>query len=329
MKIDVAYAINEAYVDYCLVSMLSVITNNPQSRISFHILTDGLSTSAKSRLRQTHKQHIDDVFIYEIDESKINNLELAKFNRNIWLRIFLPELVDENIQRILYLDTDTIVCGDISELFSMDLTGCSLAGCMDYMGFSDDVYKRVGYPRKYGYNCSGVMVMNLDYFRENNLTKKILDYARSHAETLKFPDQDAINCVCHETMKLLPLKYDILSPFLSDADFIAQHKSEVKEILTDPKIIHYAGCNPWRKESRTKHYYESEFWNYAKQIGDIRREWSKSGVELLKRIIMMVLGQLGVSRYRQFRFYQPMNPKAKTLLQEIMSQQEHNFAEIL
>lgn len=305
MALNVAYAINEPYVDYCIVSMLSVVTNNSDSEIDFHILTDGLSDNSKTRLRQTVNAHsTTNVIIHEIADSKVADLELGNFNRNIWLRVFLPELLDVKIERVLYLDTDTIICGDISELFSMDLENSSIAASMDIMGFYDTVYQRLDYPKEYGYICSGVMIMNLKYFRDNNLTCKILEYARKYPQLLLFPDQDAINAVCHTTLKLLPLKYDMLAPFFTDSVFIRQHETEVRDMLTDPRIIHYAGCNPWKKETRAHHFHENEFWKYASMGTNIKRRWSKRGMALLKHVIMMTLGQCGIQRYKAFRYFQ-------------------------
>lgn len=318
MDVHVSYAINEAYVDYCRVSMLSLLTNNQQADVHFHILTDGLSAEARQKMEQTAEPYGATVSFYKIEDSYIDNLALSGFNRNIWLRIFLPELLDENIDRVLYLDTDTIVCGDITELFSVDLTNHSLAACMDFMGFSDKVFKRLGYPSDYGYICSGVMVFNLNYFRAHNLTEKILDFARKHAGEITFPDQDAINAACHKSMKLLPLKFDMLPPFFANETFVKQHEEEVKEMLADPRIIHYAGCNPWKKESRHRHFYESEFWKYAEMAGGIKRRWTKKGAALLKYFAMMTLGQLGVTRYKDFRFYQPTEFKEVKRLQQLL-----------
>ncbi len=316
MALNVAYAINEPYVDYCIVSMLSVVTNNSGSEIDFHILTDRLSDNSKAKLRQAVKAH-STTHIYEIANSKVANLEVGNFNRNIWLRIFLPEQLDIKIERVLYLDTDTIVCGDISELFSMDLERCSIAASMDIMGYYNTVYQRLDYPKEYGYICSGVMVMNLKYFRDHNLTDKILEYAQKHPQLLAFPDQDAINAVCHTTMKLLPIKFDILAPFFTDKEFIGKHEPEVRDILADPRIIHYGGCNPWKKETRVHHFQEKEFWKYASMAGNIKRKWQKRGVALLKHFIMMTLGQCGVQRYKTYRYFQRQDFSAVSKLQRL------------
>lgn len=55
--LNIAYAINEAYVDYCIVSIASILKNNSGKQISFHILTDSLSAKAKSKIQDLITHH--------------------------------------------------------------------------------------------------------------------------------------------------------------------------------------------------------------------------------------------------------------------------------
>lgn len=294
----VSYAINEGYVDYCRVSMLSLMENNPDMEVCFHILTDNLSEKAVCRLHDLATSHKCSVRIYEIPDQKVNHLDLNGWSKIAWYRLFLPELVDSNVSRLLYLDTDIIIAGSLDELFDTDLEDNSLAGCRDIMSYYPALYNRIGYDMKYGYICSGVLLMNLDYFRNHDLGNEILKFSTEHSERINFPDQDAINCVCHKTMKLLPLKYGILAPFFTDQEFMLNHKDEVTEMINDPRIIHYAGCAPWIKENY-KHYYHDLFWQYANKIGGIQQ---KSAYSLKVKAIIAVkqfFAYCGITKYRK------------------------------
>ncbi len=295
----VAYAINEPYIDYCLVSMVSLLENNKGASIWFHILTDTISEGGKEKIIGFLKSRNAQVSFHEVPDSKVSNLALNGWGKYAWYRLFLPELVESDIDRILYLDTDTIVCGSLSDLFAMDLSGVSLAGCMDIMGFYDGIFKRLGYPKKFGYICSGVLLMNLDYFRRHSLSRKIIEYSLQHPEKIDFPDQDSINCVCHPTMKLLPLKYDMLAPFFTNAGFIKSHEEEVKDMLHDPRIIHYAGCNPWIKR-KDKHYYHDEFRKYADMVGGVTEKYGNPWHIRIRIWVKGILGRAGVSCFKDY-----------------------------
>lgn len=296
----VSYAINEPYVDYCLVSIISIFENNKNAHFHFHILTDKLSEKAKERFNQLVKCYDSKVSFYLVDDSAINGLSLNGWGKYAWYRLFLPELLPNNIHAVLYLDTDTIVCGDISELYRLDLTNYSLAGCMDIMGFYDGIFQRVKYGKEYGYICSGVILFNLDYFRQHDMSRKIFEYSLKYPERINFPDQDAINGVCHKSMKLLPLKYDMLAPFFTSEEFIHTHLDEVKDMLSDPKIIHYAGCNPWIIGNK-KHYFYDKFWEYANMIGGIKPKYGNTFFVRIKIMIKMILGIMGVPKFKKFK----------------------------
>lgn len=301
MKMNVAYAINEGYVDYCIVSMASLLKNNQKAEVHFHILTDRLSENAIQKLERFVSTEKAVISFHIIHDTDVADLTINDWSKHAWFRLFLPDKLDENIGRILYLDTDTIICGDLSELFNMDLENYSLAGCMDYMGFGDGIYKRLGYHESHGYICSGVLVMNLDYFRKHDLSRKIIRYARENPTLIQFPDQDAINFICHTSMKLLSLKYDMLAPFFTDKEFIRLHENDVREMLHDPKIIHYAGCNPWKKES-PRHFYYDDFWKYAPMAGDIRKiSVGGTGFTLLKYRVKTILGIMGLRKFSNYR----------------------------
>ena len=163
-------------------------------------------------------------------------------------------MISEKISQVLYLDCDVIVKGKIDDLFQSNNSDWSVAGVTDYMAIFPSLYERIGYDESQGYFCSGVLMMNLDYFRRHNLSEKILKFAIDNPDKIQFPDQDALNYVCKDSKNTLPLKYGILDPFYRDQRFISRFRDEVIESLEDPRIIHYAGCAPWIRES-THHYF--------------------------------------------------------------------------
>lgn len=295
--LDICYALNEGYVDYCCVSIISLLLNNEGANVTFHILTDTLSDQAETKLRELARSYGSDVNFYYMDDSRLRG-QKTSWSKYSWYRIFAPEVIDESIKELLYLDCDVVVMGDISDIFNRKEGEWSVAAVYDYMTIFPDLFKRVRYDQADGYFCAGVLLMNLEYFRRHNMSKKILRFALDNPECIQFPDQDALNCICKDSKIRLPLKYGILDPFYRDERFVRRFTDEVKESLEDPRIVHYAGCAPWIAEYQ-HHYYADEFWKYAAMIGEIKKRHCCTGLSLFILKTKCLLGRLGVKKFRK------------------------------
>lgn len=295
-SLNICYALNEGYVDYCRVSMVSLLENNRNSKITFHILTDELSENAKDRLSSVANPYGSNVKFYYMDDSKLKG-QKTSWSKYSWYRIFAPDVIDKNVKELLYFDCDVIVMDSISDIFNRIEEDWSVAAVDDYMTIFPDLFKRVGYEQTKGYFCAGVLLMNLEYFRQHNLSEVILQFALKNPKRILFPDQDALNCVCKDSKIRLPLKYGILDPFYRDERFARRFADEVIESIDDPRIVHYAGCSPWIAEYQ-HHYYADEFWKYAAMIGGIKKRHCCTGFSLFILKTKRQLGSLGIKRYK-------------------------------
>lgn len=141
--------------------------------------------------------------------------------------------------------------------------------------------------------------MNLDYWRRNHITDRIIDYATEEAERLKFPDQDAINVICKNCKRILPLKYGIQGSFFTK-DFL-YHKPYLGELiacLDNPVIIHYAGQAPWKKEW-ANHYYQKEWERYNAMLKHpAERHFLTKGWPFVKMMLWNAMHPLAISGKR-------------------------------
>lgn len=296
---DICFALNEGYVDYCRVTMVSLLYNNRDETVRFHVLTDKLSQVGINRMKSTADLYGAEINVYEMEDSRLAGQKMS-WSKYAWYRIFAPDVLPSSVSKVLYLDCDVVVTGNISNMFKIDMTGKAVAAVTDIMSINDELYDRLGYNKEKGYFCTGVLLMNLDYFRRNNLGDKILDYAIKHPDRILFPDQDALNIVCQDIKVSLPLKYGILLPFYTNHKFMISHREEVIDSLKDCRIVHYAGCAPWIVES-SPHFFEDDFWKYAAMIGGIKKIHCCQGISLMKLRIKQFLGYMGFSAFVKYR----------------------------
>lgn len=254
MRKDFALCFNEKYVPYACVTLKSIAEHAKDGDdVRVHILSDYISERNKKRLECYCLNNIKQVRVnceFHIIDSQLDDeiLELPPqtliWTKLAWYRILLPDLLGQDVRRVLYLDCDVYVNDDLDSLFAMDM-GKSIAACLDTEAYKDETYERLGYESRYRYVCSGVLLMNLDRWREKRIAEKLLDFARSNAGRIKYPDQDAINVVCKDDKIILPPKYGVIVQFFRFKEFINEHLSEMKELMLSPKIIHFSGYQPW------------------------------------------------------------------------------------
>lgn len=153
------------------------------------------------------------------------------------LRCCLGEMLPEFCQQVLWLDIDTIVDGDITELFEMDLTGYFYAGVLE--------------PKKsnmfFRYINTGVLLYNLDLLRDMNKEHELISFLNNYGFT--FPGQDVINLLCQGRIKVI------------DSEF---NTSAWTTSCNRPKIVHYAAIPA---EQYKKHYLYQKYEQIELPIG--------------------------------------------------------------
>lgn len=298
--IDIAYSITDNYADYCLVSIGSLLSIDHGQPVRIHILSDSFSEDLKSRFNDFVKSRNAKIEFHAISDNFTKDLKLGVWTKHAWYRICLPDILPD-IQKILYVDVDIAFANSLKKLFEIDLDGYSMGACVDVKAMDSEVYSRLNLPSDYRYICSGVLMMNLDYMRQDCTKERILNFASNNLSKLQSPDQDSINAICHNSILQLPLNYGIMDAFYRNDDFIKSYRKGLVEASQNPIIIHYAGCPPWFAET-ISHPMESYFWASAKANNiKIRiKHWSH-GVNRLKLCVKQTLAQLGVQRYQYMK----------------------------
>lgn len=251
------------------VMICSVCENNTDTKIVFHIICNSSVTEQdKCVLDEIIHKYGNKSAYYHMD--KINDcfyIGGQGQNSHIttlvsYYRLFLVNLLPDNIDRVLYLDGDIIVRGSLSEIYNMNLDGVSVAAVPDAGQWDLSRYKVLGYPSDLGYFNAGVLLINVDYWREQNLLKDFIDFAASYPERLKCHDQDILNYTLRDTKAVLPFKYNLQNGFMYKELVIDDScKAELKDAISNPVVLHYtARVKPWFKYCG--HPYKEEFFKY-------------------------------------------------------------------
>lgn len=238
-------------------SLLS--TALPETFYRVYILSDGIDADNRARVEQLvapfdcRLEFIDIAGILEEHDFPSTD----QWPVPAWGRVFIPDLLAQETGNILYLDIDVLVCRDLTELFRTDLTGRAVGVVFENFSKPGSHFnERLDMPLTCtGYFNSGVLLMNVDFFREHGLVRAVLDYAVSHRAQLTCPDQDALNgALCAWTAPLHPrwnwhdgLTRRILKNDPREQFWRGVTPRQAVEAALDPGILHYQGVHkPWR-----------------------------------------------------------------------------------
>lgn len=124
-----------------------------------------------------------------------------------WARVFIPDLLPQEQGVLLYCDIDLLICRDLTELFLSPLQGKAIGVVLEHVSHAGSHFnERLGIPQSApGYFNAGVMLMDLDVFRQQHLVARVMAYAEDHRDQLTCLDQDALNgALCDNLQRLHP-----------------------------------------------------------------------------------------------------------------------------
>ena len=243
-NINICVNLNDNYVYKLIVSMESVLSNcNKQKTfITYHVLcapevNENTLIILKSFMKR-YSLNLEMIF-YNMGNNFIF-LSHRRYTQVTYYRLLLPIFI--NLDRILYLDGDTLTYKDISEIFQLDFNDNYVLGTLDYYSFGVD-YLGLKSDR---YINAGVILMNLEKIRND---KKYYDLINiTNNVILRNDDQTAINYVLYPKIGQFPIKTNVFI-FYDQSDInkylnylrVKINETQIEEALYDPMIIHSVG----------------------------------------------------------------------------------------
>ena len=265
--LHVAYATDDNYVMYVGISMYSLFNNNRTfSGITVHILCNNVSAEKKQQLCDIAREFDRNILFYDcsdiskwLGESVMVMFRNEKTNVPItsYVRLFLPNIIDGSISKMLYLDADSIISGNYNELWNdVNSDKYTVMGVIDNV--SEEAKVKVGLDADYAYINAGVLLMNLSLMRKNNSVKSFTEFIERYNGRVFHHDQGVINGVLSKSIGYISPKYNMMS-FMYEtkrASDIAKRygikkyysEQEIKEAFESPVFLHFTEGNlqrPW------------------------------------------------------------------------------------
>ena len=263
-NVHVVFAINNSYSQQCAVVIASILKNS-DAFYHFHVLDGGITDKNKRKLCKLKKIKDFNISYYDMKKYDFTSLPLNRdwISVETYYRLYISDIIDKSIDKIIYLDCDIVVKADLRELYNIDLHD-------NYFGaVLDETYKdnaeRLGLQR---YFNAGILIFNLNKLRNIQVAENSINFYKQNSSKIMYQDQDLLNCLYSENTLYLPFTWNVTSLlYLKDICdnnlYISLEEQELA--LKNPKIIHYTGGGlnkPWVENSI--HPLSFEYFNYLK-----------------------------------------------------------------
>ena len=262
--IHIALCFDNNFVMQAGVTLLSIARSNKYNNITFHLFVNNISSQDREYIKSLVNDNCTLIF-YDINTNllktcpinpKIHSRSIAKY-----FRILIPTIIDDKIEKILYLDCDIIVVKDLSNLFNIDLGEKAIGVVYDQKPFEIDNFNRLKIDKEAGYFNSGVIMINNKVWKENNYSKQIFKLIEKEKDKLEWEDQDALNMMFSNNKVLYSLEYNLQNDMLYvDNKIYWKDYEQLNQAINHPTIIHFCGNKPWNKSC--KHPYRQLWLSY-------------------------------------------------------------------
>ena len=295
----IVFCLDNYYVPYCATTIASIIDNNPVEKITFHLFVDEITDANRVMMQEWFvKQDGKDILFYDLSEKDFKDFPVgdAYINLTTYFRLVIQDKLPD-IDKVIYLDCDTIVNGSLKELWNTEMGDYAVAGVRDRVNDSIRLYNRLRYPMHDGYVNAGVLLINLKKWREFHVFDRAKEIAKAMPKALKNHDQDIINILFHDNKLMLPFRYNLLEYYLYVEEWLYLDRKYYPEIIDackNPAIIHFCmPQKPWHYECINP--FKDLYYKYRKMT-----PWPE--VELTHKIqrlsrkqkVKMLLGRLGL-----------------------------------
>lgn len=256
--VNIIYASNDGYARHLAASMVSLMENSRQiPRMDIYIFSVGMCRQFQNRLKALADRYGRSLQVKELGDLRQRfpyEVDTRGFDISAMGRLFAPEVLPESVEKALYLDCDTIVCGSILPLYGQDL-GNMAAGMVMEPTVYGPMKEAIGMGKDEAYFNSGVILMNLKLWRREDVLGQLLRFYGSHAGKLFACDQDTINGALKGRIQSLSPRYNYFTNYryfryptlcrLCSA-YEQIGIEDYQKARRSPVIIHYMGDErPW------------------------------------------------------------------------------------
>lgn len=270
----IIYASDDNYFTYVAVSVSTLLKSNSQNPIEICYIHQDVTEEHLSLLSEIVEKRGMEIELRQFDMPPVlEDLPAFAASKTTWAKFFFASMFPDD-DRVLFLDPDTLVLDDLSELFKLDMGGNLIAGVPECL---PAYHRRASKLSESDVYINGGMVLcNLAQWRAEGFENRAVDRLHETKINLNY-DQGVINELCKGRVLRLDARFCVLAEmfYLKSAERLSKRfgfkqyytQSEINEAVENPAIVHFTGflyLKPYSKNCT--HPYAPLFWREAEAL---------------------------------------------------------------
>lgn len=265
-SIHIVLASSNEFVPYCATTMASILYNVAKDRyVHFYILTYDITVKNKKKLDKLKKIKDCSIEYPQFDEKLLDMFEGIHLPEHVtkmtYARILIPDILPD-VDKAIFIDSDTIVREDISKLYDTDI-GDNCFAMVEDVNFKNLAKRLWGEQDLSYYFNAGVMLINSFRLRNIAYLDKIKKHISLNGDKYKICDQDVINDTFKGEILRISLTWNCYHKIFVERFhcYAPDNIDEFYKICNNPAVVHFVGPEkPWL--SNVKHQFKAEYYTY-------------------------------------------------------------------
>ena len=268
---NILYSSDENYSKISMVSIASLLENNMNSEeIRIYYIDCGISDDSRKMISNLVHSFSRKIYFISAEDIDTSFIRRTGFAVSGYYRLLITTIIPE--EKILYLDGDTLIKGDISELYNIDLKDNIVAAVKDTV--EDFMAESVTQSNSHYIN-SGMMLMDLKKMRDLDFSKLVVKCFDKFYGYVPHHDQGVINYICNGRILYVSPKYNFMSQYFLYSEKQLKRIFKIRDLYTQEVIeeareqlvvVHFLNKfygRPW--EHNCEHPYKNEFLQIAQK----------------------------------------------------------------
>lgn len=272
-RMNICISASDKFIELGAILLHSVVHHaKPDTKFVFFIIDNGISEeNRRNVLSMFEREKAEIVFINagDIEKDAGMKIDAGRWTLSTLQRLYIAEFLPQDVDRILYLDCDMLVRGPLDALYETDFGDeYVIAGAEECLSVENK--NNIGLSEQDPCINAGMLLIDIERWRNFEVGRKSLAFLKENLQHLQFFDQDIINAVLKNRIKLVHQKYNAFTVLFNYRyNEVLRYRNAncfcspqmYREAVDDPVIVHFTqdtiSVRPWYQNG--KHQFREQW----------------------------------------------------------------------